>query len=255
MLIRPVFAAICMVLSATSLQAAGSDHLKAANAAAEKEVGDEAIQLFTQALAAGDLSADEQFTARRGRAREYSAKSLIADAFARLDDGRRLRDNAIADFSAALGIKADDRSILVERGQDYHLNQQYDPAIADFSAALKLNQSPITLLQRAASESAKGAYEEARADCTAALAMEVGDSGLEIWDIYNERGYAEFLAGRYDEAATDFDKARSLGASSRADDVLWLPYQLAWLHIARARAGKNDAEELKGLSGQVNLTQ
>jgi tetratricopeptide (TPR) repeat protein len=254
-MMRLIFAAVCTVLFVTNLQAAGVADLNAAKAAVEKGNSDEAIQLFTQALAAGDLSADDQFIARRGRGREYSAKSLIADAFDRRDDGQRLRDNAIADFSAALGLKADDASIFIERGQNYHLNQQFDPAIADFSAALKLNNSPSTLLQRAASERAKGAYQEAIADCTAALASAAQDAGLDAWDIYDERGYAEFLAGRYDEAAADFDKAIALGASSRADDVLWLPYQLAWLHIAHARAGRNDAEELKRFSGKFSQTQ
>jgi len=244
-----------MTLLATNLKAAGLADLKAAQAAAERGTGDEAIQMFTQALAAGDLSADDQLIARKGRGREYSAKSLIADTFGRPDDGRRLRDNAIADFSAALGLKADDESVLLERAQGYHLNQQYDLAIADFSAALKLKQSPSILVQRAASERAKGAYQQAMADCTAALAIEPRDASLELWDIYNERGYTEFLAGRYDEAAADFEKARALGASARADDVLWLPYQLAWLHIAHARAGKNDTEDLKRLSGKMSPTQ
>jgi len=221
-MIRSIFAALCLLLSATSVQAAGRADLEAAKAAAEKGTGDEAIQLFTQALAAGDLTADDQFAARLGRGREYSGKSLIADAFDRRDDGQRLRDNAIADFSAAFGLKADDASVLIERGQDYHLNQQFDAAISDFSAALKLNKSPSTLVQRAASQRAKGAYDEAIADCTAALAGEAQDAGLDVWDIHNERGYAEFLA--------------ALGASSRADDVLWLPYQLAWLHIGRTMA-------------------
>ena len=107
-MMRSLLAAICVVLFASSLQAAGIADLKAAQAAAEKGVGDEAIQLFTQALAAGDLSADDQLIAHKGRGREYSAKSLIADAFNRLDDGKRLRDNAIADFSAVLGAKPDD---------------------------------------------------------------------------------------------------------------------------------------------------
>ena len=254
-MIRSIFAAICMVLFATNLQAAGVADLRAASAAAEKGMGDEAIQLFTQALAAGDLSADDQLIARKGRGREYSAKSLVADAFERHDDGRRLRDSAIADLSAALSLKADDGSVLIERGQDYHLNQQFDLAIADFSAALKLNQSPSTLVQRAASQRAKGAYEEAIADCTTALGDEVRDPGLDLWDVYNERGYAEFLAARYDAAAADFDKALALGASSRADDVLWLPYQMAWLHIAHARAARNDAEQLAGLAGKINQKQ
>ena len=125
------------------------------------------------------------------------------------------------------------------------MNQQFDLAIADFSAALKLNASPSTLLQRAASQRAKGAYDEAIADCSAALASDVQDANLDAWDIYNERGYAEFLAARYDAAAADFDKALELGASSRADDVLWLPYQIAWLHLAHARAGHNDTEEAR----------
>jgi tetratricopeptide (TPR) repeat protein len=255
MMIRSILAALLVTLFATNLQAAGVADLKAANAAAEKGVGDEAIQLFTQALAAGDLSTDDQISAHKGRGREYSAKSLIADAFDRHDEGRRLRENAIADFSAVLNLKPDDASIRVDRGQNYHTNQQFDLAIADFSAALKFNSSPSTLVQRAASQRAKGAYEEAIADCTAALTSDVRDANLDAWDIYNERGYAEFLAARYDAAAADFDKALALGAGSRADDVLWLPYQMAWLHVARARAGRNDAEELGNLAGKVNLKQ
>ena len=252
---RLIFVAICLVLFSTQLKAAGVADLKAANAAADRGNGDEAIQLFTRALAAGDLSTDDQISARKGRGREYSAKSLIADAFERHDEGHRLRDNAIADFSAALSLKADDASVLLEREQDYHMNQQYDSAIVDFSAALKLNHLPSTLVQRATSQRAKGAYDEAIADCTAALASDISDASLDAWDIYNERGYTEFLAARYDAAAADFGKALALGASSRADDVLWLPYQAAWLHIANARAGRNDAEQLGGIAGKINLKQ
>ena len=135
-MMRLLFVAVAMVLWVTGAQAVGSADLKAAQAAAEKGTGDEAIQFFTQALAAGDLSADDQLTAHKGRGREYSAKSLIADAFNRQDDGKRLRDNAIADFSAVLSAKPDDVAILIERGQDYHMSQQFDPAIADFSEAV-----------------------------------------------------------------------------------------------------------------------
>jgi tetratricopeptide (TPR) repeat protein len=255
MMIRSIFAGLCLVLFATNLQAAGIADLKAAQAAAEKGSSDEAIRLFTQALAAGDLPAEDQLAARKGRGREYSARSMVADAFEKHEDGRRLRDNAIADFSAALGLKADDVNVLIDRGQDYHLNQQYDLAIADFSAALKVDHSPSTLMQRAATLRAKGAYPEAIADCTAALASDVPDPSLDAWDIYNERGYAEFLAAQYDAAAADFDKALTLGASSRADDVLWLPYQVTWLHLAHARAGRNDTEALAGLAGKINLKQ
>jgi tetratricopeptide (TPR) repeat protein len=254
-MLRLSFAAICLVLFAANLQAAGPADLGAANAAAEKGNSDEAIRLFTQALTAGDLSPDDQFTAREGRGREYSAKSQIADAFERREDGQRLRGNAIVDFTAALALKADAGNVLVERAQEYHMNEQFDLAIADFGAALKLSNSPTTLLQRAISLRAKGDYAGAIADCDAALSAGVQDAGLDPWDIYNERGYAQFLATRYDAAAADFDKALTLGSPSRAEDVLWIPYQVAWLHIARARAGQKDAEELARNAGKINLKQ
>ncbi len=133
-MMRLLFAAAALVLLVTGAQAASIADLKAAQAAAEKGTSDEAIRLFTQALAAGDLSADDQVAAHTGRGREYTSKSLIADAFDRHDDGKRLRDNAIADFSAALSAKPDDAALFLDRGQDYHMSGQFDPAIADFSA-------------------------------------------------------------------------------------------------------------------------
>jgi tetratricopeptide (TPR) repeat protein len=254
-MIRVFLAAMCMVLFAATLQAGSLDDLKAANAAVEKGNADEAIHMFTQALAAGDLSPADQVAARKGRGGEYSAKSLIADAFQRRDDARRLRDNAIDDFTAALRLKADDNDLYLARGQDHHMNGQYDQAIADFDAALKLKDSPLVLIQRGASYRAKGDYDRAVADYTAALAANTQGAGLDGWEIYNERGYAQFLAARYAAAAADFDKALTLGSNSRTGDVLWLPYQAAWLHIARARAGQNDAEELARNAGKIDLKQ
>ena len=260
-MIRVLLAAVCLVLFAATLQAGGLDDLKAANAAAEQGKADDAIRLFTQALAAGDLSPADQFAARKGRGGEYTSKSLIADAFERLDQARGLRADAIADFTAALDIKTDDADLYVARAQVYDLNGQYDSAIADFDAALKLNNSPVTLVQRAGSLIAKGDYDRAVADYTAALAMtekdakDTKDAGLEAFDIYSQRGYAQFIAARYAAAAADFDKALTLGSAARTGDVLWLPYQAAWLHIARARAGQNDAEELARNAGKIDLKQ
>ena len=69
-MIKILLAAACLLLSAASLQAAGLDDLKAANAAVEKGSGDEAIRLFTQALAASDLS-----PAARGAAPNTSSRA------------------------------------------------------------------------------------------------------------------------------------------------------------------------------------
>ena len=257
-MMRVLLAAVCLMLLAAPLQAGSLDDLKAANAAAEQGKADDAIRLFNQALAAGDLSPADQFTARKGRGGEYTAKSLIADAFERIDQARGLRADAIADFTAALGSKTDDANVYIARAQVYDLNGQYDSAITDFDAALKLNSSPLTLVQRASSLNAKGDYDRAVADYTAALAIvtkDAKDAGIDALDIHSERGYAQFIAARYAAAAADFEKALTLGAAARTGDVLWLPYQAAWLHIARARAGENDAEELARNAGKIDLKQ
>jgi tetratricopeptide (TPR) repeat protein len=254
-MIKVVVAALCLLLSAGALKAGGLDDLKAANEAAAKGDGDEAIRLFTQTLAATDLPPTDQASARKGRGNEYTAKSMIADAFERSDEAKRLRDEAIADFTAALGFNDKDASLYTARGQDQFLNGQYDAAIVDFDSALKLNNSVVTLVQRAGSLRAKGEYESAAADYSAALEVDAKDSGIEKWEIFNERGYTQFLAAHYDSAATDFEKALSAGASSHDGDVLWLPYQTAWLHISRARAGQNDTDELARNAEKIDFKQ
>jgi tetratricopeptide (TPR) repeat protein len=255
-MIRVLLAALVLVVfAASSLQAGGLDHLKAAKTAAESGNSDEAIHMFTQALAASDLSPADQVVARKGRGSIYTAKSLVADAFQKRDAARQLRDNAIDDFTVALRSKADDEELYIARAQAQHLNAQYDKAVADLDAALKLKDSLSTLMQRAASNRANGDYDRAIADFTAAAAKDPKTADLDGWEPYNERGYTQFLAARYTEAAADFDKALSLGSSSHTGDVLWLPYQAAWLHLARARAGQNDAEELARIAGKIDLKQ
>ena len=117
------------------------------------------------------------------------------------------------------------------------------------------------MLQRGSSLLAKGDYDGAIADYNAAIALpakaakDSKDAGPEPADLYSERGYAQFIAAHYAEAAADFDKALTLGMATRSGDVLWPPYQAAWLHVARARAGQNDAEELSRNAGKVDLKQ
>jgi tetratricopeptide (TPR) repeat protein len=257
-MLRVLLAAVCLTLFAATLQAGGLDDLKAANEAAQNGKSDDAIRLFTQALASSDLSPADQFAARKSRGSEYTSKSLIADAFERIDQARALRTDAIADFTAALKFKSDDADLYAVRAQVYDMNGQYDSAIADFDAALKLNNSPVTLVRRANSLSGKGDFDRAIADYTAALALVTKDSkdgGIDAVDLHSGRGYTQFIAAHYADAAADFDKSLTLGATARTGDVLWLPYQAAWLHIARARAGQNDAEELARNAGKIDLKQ
>jgi lipoprotein NlpI len=254
-MIRVLYAVLLTMVIATPLQAGGADNLKAGLAAVQNGKGDDAIQQLTLALQSGELSQDDQVTANKTRGGAYFSKSLVADAFDRRDEALRLRDSAVADYTAALRLKPEDAALLAERGQIYSVNGQYDQAVADFDVLQRLKPSPLTLVQRAESYRGKGDYDHAIADYSAALELDAKDTGLEPWAILSERGYADFLAARFDVAATDFEKALTLGAKTHEGDVLWTPYQAAWLHIARARAGQNDAEELARNATKVDLKQ
>ncbi len=254
-MIRVCFALLFAILVVSPSRAGGSDDLKAGLEAAQADKRDEAIGLLSRALQAGDLSPEEQVSADKARGGEYFAKSLVADAFGRRDEARRLRDSSVTDYTAALKPKPDDAALLAERGQSYHYNGQYVEAVADFEAAMRLKPSLVTLMQRADSYRANGDYDRAIADYTAAFGFDGKDANVEPWDIHNERAYAAFLATRFNDAAADFEQALTLGAKTLADDVLWRPYQTAWLHIARVRAGQNDAEELARNAAKIDLKQ
>jgi tetratricopeptide (TPR) repeat protein len=252
-MIRVALAALGLAVFSLAAQAAGLDHLQAAQTAEKNGNVDEAVHLYSQAITAGDLTPDNLVAARKGRAGAYVGKSLVADTFQRPDDAKRLRDNAIEDYTAALKIKPDDSELYVWRGQAEQLNEQNDQAVADFSAALKIKETATTLMQRAGSYIAKADYDHAIADLTAAGEKDAKAEGLEGWEAVNERAYAQFLAGRFKEAADDFSKTLMLGLPTHEGDVLWGPYQAAWLHIARARAGQDDAEELGRYAAKLDL--
>jgi tetratricopeptide (TPR) repeat protein len=254
-MIKAFFLALLAVMVATPLQAGGADDVKAGLEALREGAHDRAIQLLSRALETGGLTTDEQVTAAKARGAGYQARSLIADTFERGEEARQLREKALADYDAVLRLAPEDEETLVDRGQIFQADRHYERALADYAAALRLKRSPATLMLQAASFRAIGDTDRAIADYTAVLDLGAGDSGLAPWDIHTERAFAAFLAGRYAAAAADFETALRLGASAHTEDVLWIPYQAAWLHIARARAGENDAAELASNAARVKLDQ
>ena len=262
-MIRVLLAAACIVFSAAIAQAAGLDDLKAAKAAAEQGKADEAVRLFGQALAAGDLSPADKVEAYKGRASEYTGKSLIADAFERLDQGRQARGDAIADFTAALKLKTDDAALYVARAQVYALDGQSDPAIADFDRRAQARQlaghsgaaRPQPDSPRATTI-ARSPTTTPRIALPAKPAKDAKETGPDAADLYERARLRRNSSPRVMPRPPPISTRRSThGTASRAGDVLWLPYQAAWLHVARARAGQNDAEELARNAGKVDLKQ
>lgn len=254
-MVRTLCALLFTILMAAPSWADATSDLKAGTDAAQAGHPDEAIAALTRALDGGALPPDGQLQALRTRGGEYVTKSLMAETFDRREEAGRQRDNAIADFSRALALKADDAELLSERGNVFYLNGQYDLSLADFDALLRLKPSATGLMQRAGVYRAKGDYNRAVADYDQVLTSNLAEAGLEPWDIHSERGYTDFVAGRFDAAASDFEKSLALGLAAHAGDVMWTPYQAAWLHVARARAGQDDKNELAELAGKMNLDQ
>ncbi len=173
-----------IAMSNAPARAAGLDLAKAGLAAQQQGEWGKAIELYTQALAAGDLNDKTKAHVLGLRANAYGAIALP--------------DQALADFAAALEITPGEPAPYVGRSIVYRQMGDYDKAIADDDAAIA--HSP--------------GYAFA----------------------FTNRGIANFYAGHFAAAAEDF-------AKSRADDPAEPDFVL-WLHLAHARAGQNDSEEL-----------
>ena len=173
-----------IALGSPAASAAGLDLAQAGLAAQQQGEWGKAIELYTQALAAGDLPAKTQARVLGLRANAYGASGLA--------------DQALADFAAALEITPGEPAPYVGRSIVYRQIGDYEKAIADDDAAI------------------------------------VHSPGYAL--AFTNRGIANFYAGHFAAAAEDF-------AKSHADDPAEPDFVL-WLHLAHARAGQNDSEEL-----------
>jgi len=172
---------------------------------------------------------------------------------------------AIDDYGQALHFRPDYPSALHNRANAYAAKGQYDPALEDYNKAIGLQPLPTALRNRGNVYRAKGEYEKALEDLNAAIRSAASPAALaDRGDIYLELGQnaraledftaavraqaddpdalqskarAEFYLGQWNDAVTDFQKSLSLDASN--------PYPLIWLHLASARAGKDDASALQ----------
>jgi lipoprotein NlpI len=192
--LRLLIVVAALIFAAGGLAWADSlDLAKAGLAAQQQGNWDQALQLYNQALEAGDLPTKIKARVLGLRANAYGVAGVY--------------DKATSDFSAAIEITPDDPAPYVGRSTVYRQMGDYSHAIADADAAIALVPN----------------Y---------ALA-------------YTNRGLANFYAGSFDAAAEDFAKSRAADPGE--------PDFVLWLHLSRARAGQNDAEELATNAAKVDL--
>ncbi len=173
-------------------------------------------------LAAGAAQADrlkDCTEARVNAARIAACSDVIADksappparaeayrtrAEAYLD--RAAHKEAIADYSEALRLKADDGASYFGRGQARLALNQTDGAISDFTQAIRLNDEGAGLyVARGYAQLVKGNANEAIADFTVAIRRDPKNASA-----LNNRGLAWRKKGDLDKAINDYSAAIAL---------------------------------------------
>ncbi len=178
-------------------------------------------------------------------------------------------DAALADFDKAIQLKPDYGNAFWNRARVYSRKDDTPKALADFAEAIRFKSSePELYFDRGNLRSATGDDAGAIADFTKSIALNPDDQFS-----YNNRGNSYFAIGEIDKAIADFDSAIKLtpnfsdplisrgrialfhsnrpaaAAQDLAEGVRLDPkdvYAAIWLHIARARSGSDDRQELVG---------
>jgi tetratricopeptide (TPR) repeat protein len=161
-------------------------------------------------------------------------------------------------LSSLKASDADDAVAEVMAGSTAILHGEPDEAIRRYTHALAIGglSQPLvtgTHFNLADAYAKKGDYDKAIAEIDCGLR-----SNPDVANAYGWRGRANFLAGRYADAAEDFahvlrvaaEHPRQYGAEP------WIKAQaLPWLHLSRIKAQQNDAEEFTGNVADVDLNE
>ncbi len=112
-------------------------------------------------------------------------------------------DNAIEDYSKAIGIYPNFTKAYVDRAVAYAKIGQYEKAIADCSWAIKNDpENAEAYYDRGIADVNLGLFDEAITDCSKTIELEPGFAKA-----YYNRGIAYGNLGQYDKAILDYSKA------------------------------------------------
>jgi tetratricopeptide (TPR) repeat protein/protein involved in polysaccharide export with SLBB domain len=168
----------------------------------------------------------------------YQAFSLRGYAYASKVDitgDTDLWSKAIADFTKAIGLNANDSGVWYNRGHAYLKTGEFDKAIADCTEAVRLDpEDPQSYLWRGCAHGAKGDFDRAIADYSEAIRR-----NPKCVEAYSYRGDAWCCNGEYDKAVADYSEVLRLDPSHAVARV-----RRAWVerrkkHLARATGDPN----------------
>ena len=176
----------------------GSSFARDGVAARHRGDNEKAIELFTRAVATGELSDQERAAVFYNRGSAYLDRSLY--------------DQAIFDFNESIKIDSGNGMAFNNRGSAYFQKREYRRAIDDFAQAVKLDRNDAAAYNNRGSAYHKiGEIRSAIADYDTAIRLDPNDATA-----YSNRGNAFFDQGRYSAAITDYDAAIRLDPNGAA---------------------------------------
>jgi len=123
-----------------------------------------------------------------------------------------LYDQAITDFTKALGVDPSMPESYFYRARAYEKKEKYDEAIADYTRCIELNPREIAAYgSRGNLYRTMRLYDQAIKDFTKAIEI-----APKMAPIYVDRGRTYFLKGSYDQAIADCSRAIELQPKTEA---------------------------------------
>ena len=182
---------------------------------------------------------------------DTAADGVRARGEAYANQGRH--DLAIHAFDSAIALRPNDHLAYRSRGVAYRATDEIDRAIQDLDRAIELKPDFASAINsRGFAYQLKGDYERASLDFDRSIELAPGNPAA-----YMNRANARFILGRFADAATDLERSLKV----HQDSVAAQPgkrlnetggYGVVWLHVARMRAGQDDAAEFTANAARVD---
>lgn len=232
---------VLLLAVAVGCSSSNSPDIAAGLAAEGRNDHNEAVSLYSRALASGDLTRNTQAIVHFDRGIAFRKMGQTHRAIGDFDAALRLKpnfpeaydergiakdidgdaDGAIADYNEAIRLKPDLADAYNNRGYAWQQKKQYDKAIMDYDAAIKLQPDNYrAYTNRGNSHLALGQYDKAIDDFSAVILH----SPNNLAEAFDARGQAYKATGRYDEAIADYNNALRLDPK----------YALSYAHRALA---------------------
>jgi lipoprotein NlpI len=196
-----------------------------------------------------DLAIAQFDSAIRMNPKNADAYNSRGNAYASKGD----HDRAIASFDSAIGLRPAYAFAFRNRGVSYAAKSDLDRAIQDFDRAIALDPAYAGALNsRGFARQMTGDHERALQDYDRSIEL-----APESQVAYRNRANVRFILGRFDEAASDLERSvkfveAATPAPARFNETGG--YAVVWLHVARMRAGQDDASEFAANSARIDST-